>query len=119
MQAAAALEGAGEAVPRVEAAEQSGGTAPDCARPIVLLKFDLNAVLERLYGAGYYILLHHVDKETISRAYTPLDPRLVMYDQGRALRWEREQRKNEPSAVARRRRPTRRRRRAKRSGGCS
>ena len=62
-------------------------TAADCQRPIVLLEFDFP--VKGLIAAGDYVLLHHVDNETITRAYTPINPEFILCDGGDA--WLREE----------------------------
>ena len=88
-------------VPRFEAVDQNGGDggrlrAAHCAaraRPGRAGRVALAVRRRRLHPAA-----QRVDKETISHVYTSLDPRLVLCDQDRSLRWEREQRKNHPRA---------------------
>eukprot|EP01084_Bolivina_argentea_P193685 332270_1 len=68
-------------------------SSADCTRPIVLLEFDFDA--KSLFNsAGHYILLHNVDNETITRAYTPICPDFVFINNGKLFENEKNSIKN-------------------------
>ena len=73
-------------------------TAADCTRPIVLLEFDFKVT--GLMSCGDYILLHNVDNETITRAYTPIIPEFILCDKGAATRKQRRDEKNVKKGIA-------------------
>ena len=51
-----------------------------CQRPVYLLEFDFKWI--KYNNKGDYILLHYIDTETISRAYTPVNPKFVSVNNG-------------------------------------
>eukprot|EP01083_Nonionella_stella_P027139 74671_1 len=64
-------------------------------RQLVLLEFNYDILEHGICFDGDYVLLHQVDKHTITRAYTPIDPKFILcnndkyYTKNRSLPIER------------------------------
>eukprot|EP01083_Nonionella_stella_P190053 704104_1 len=49
-------------------------------RKLMLFEFDYDVIAHSIGFDGDYILLHEVDKKTITRAYTPIHPQFILCD---------------------------------------